>query len=141
MERWLERDPILLFERTLVERGVATPNELATVRTEVEREIKRIPLHVDTISKARVEQNIGAIVTISLALALGILLPALALVAHDGIDGAAKAWLIGNAIAAVTSLVVAGRTRVMRGALVADAEWLDSPEGDEPTTTRALTPG
>ena len=42
LERWLERDPILLFERALVERGVATPNELATVRTEVEREIKRI---------------------------------------------------------------------------------------------------
>ena len=42
LEHWLERDPILLFERALVERGVATENELATVHTEVEREIERI---------------------------------------------------------------------------------------------------
>ena len=42
LERWLERDPILLFERALVEGGVATENELATVRAEVERVIKQI---------------------------------------------------------------------------------------------------
>ncbi len=55
LERWLERDPILLFERALVERGVATANELATVRTEVEREIKRISEEVRTWPDPRPE--------------------------------------------------------------------------------------
>jgi pyruvate dehydrogenase E1 component alpha subunit len=42
LERWLERDPIVLFERVLVDRGVATGDELSTVRKDVEREIQRI---------------------------------------------------------------------------------------------------
>jgi acetoin:2,6-dichlorophenolindophenol oxidoreductase subunit alpha len=57
LERWLERDPILLFERTLVERGVATSKELATVRTEVEDEIKRISDDVRTWPDPRPESR------------------------------------------------------------------------------------
>jgi len=40
LERWLERDPIVLFERVLGERGVATRDELAALRGEVEQEIR-----------------------------------------------------------------------------------------------------
>jgi pyruvate dehydrogenase E1 component alpha subunit len=40
LERWLERDPIVLFEHTLDERGVASRDELAALRDEVEQEIR-----------------------------------------------------------------------------------------------------
>ncbi len=40
LERWLERDPILLFERALGEHGVVSPEELAGVRAEAERAVQ-----------------------------------------------------------------------------------------------------
>jgi O-antigen/teichoic acid export membrane protein len=92
------------------------------------------------LTKARVQENVRAIVTISLALAIGILGPALVLVSRDGIDGAARAWLIGNAVAAVTAVIVT-MPRTRRGALAAHAAWLDPADGDEASASRALSPG
>lgn len=92
------------------------------------------------LTQARVQERVGAIVTIATALALGILLPALVLVAEDGIDGAARAWLLGNAIAAATAVVVTARNG-RQGALAADAAWLDASDGDETSASRALSPG
>lgn len=85
-----------------------------------------------SLTKARVEEHMRSIVVIAVTLAVAILGPALVLVQADGIEGAARAWLIGNAVAAVVAVVVtAGRGR--RAALVADAAWLEDPDGNEPT--------
>ncbi len=48
LERWLERDPIVLFERALVERDAATAEHLATMRSEVEREMATMSARVRT---------------------------------------------------------------------------------------------
>lgn len=90
------------------------------------------------LTRARVEEHVRSIVTISLALAVGILGPALVLVPDDGIDGAALAWLVGNGLAAAVAIVVTTRNARQR-ALAADTEWLGAPDGDEPAG--ALSPG
>ena len=92
------------------------------------------------LTKARVEENVAAIVAISMVLAVSILVPAVVMVGNDGVDGAARAWLIGNIIAAVTAAAVSARGS-RQAALVADTAWLDSPGDDEPSATRALSPG
>lgn len=92
------------------------------------------------LTKARVQENVHAIVTISMTLAVAILVPAVVLTADRGIDGAAEAWLIGNGIAAVVAAVVSGGSRVRRGALVADAAWLGAPETDGPPAASAINP-
>lgn len=91
------------------------------------------------LTKARVEEHVGAIVTISMVLAVSILVPAVVMIGTDGVDGAARAWLIGNMIAAVTAAAVSLR-RSRQGALAADAAWLDPPGDDEASATRALSP-
>lgn len=83
------------------------------------------------LTKARVEEHMATIVTIALTLAVAILAPAVVLVGRDGIEGAALAWLVGNLVAAVVATVVTLR-RGRRGALAADAAWLEAPDGDEP---------
>ncbi len=105
------------------------------------------------LTKARVEENVAAIVIIAMALAVGILTPALLLVGEEGIEGAARAWLIGNLIAAFTAVLVTMR-HARRGALAADAAWLedahddhdahdahDAHDGDEPAPSGALSAG
>lgn len=92
------------------------------------------------LTKARVEEHVRSIVVISLTLAVGILAPAVVLVGEDGIEGAARAWLIGNAIAAVTAMIVTSRTSG-QGSLAADAAWLEAVDGDEPASTGARDPG
>lgn len=92
------------------------------------------------LTKARVEEDVRSIVLISLTLAIGILAPAVVLVGEDGIRGAAQAWLIGNAIAAVVAVVVTSRNATS-GSLAADAAWLEAPDSDEPASSGALRPG
>ena len=40
LERWLERDPISLFERVLTERGAASTDELEVVRAEAAEAVR-----------------------------------------------------------------------------------------------------
>jgi TPP-dependent pyruvate/acetoin dehydrogenase alpha subunit len=40
LDSWLERDPILLYERLLTERGIASPDELVSIRTAAERSVR-----------------------------------------------------------------------------------------------------
>ena len=75
------------------------------------------------LTKARVEENASAIVTIAVTLAVAILVPALVLTSRDGIEGAAQAWLLGNVIAAAVAVLVSARARVGRGTLASDAAW------------------
>ena len=60
-----------------------------------------------SLTKARVEEHMRSIVVIAVTLAVAILGPALVLVQADGIEGAARAWLIGNAVAAVVAFTTA----------------------------------
>jgi pyruvate dehydrogenase E1 component alpha subunit len=48
LERWLERDPIVLFQQVLVERGAATIEDLTSLGTEVERDIHAMSARVRT---------------------------------------------------------------------------------------------
>lgn len=59
------------------------------------------------LARARVEQRSLATMAITTTFALGVLVPAMVLTADGGVDGAARAWLIGNvaAVAVAASVV------------------------------------
>ncbi len=63
------------------------------------------------LAEARVMHRHASTVIITLGLTLAIVVPALILVPRDGLDGASRAWLVGNLIAAAVAIVVtwAGR--------------------------------
>ncbi len=58
------------------------------------------------LTEARVAHRHVATVLITLTLTLAIVVPALVLVPDDGLDGASRAWLAGNVIAAAVAVVV-----------------------------------
>jgi O-antigen/teichoic acid export membrane protein len=57
------------------------------------------------LTEARVLHRHVANVAITLALTVAIIVPALVLVPRDGVDGATRAWLFGNLVAAVVAMV------------------------------------
>jgi O-antigen/teichoic acid export membrane protein len=65
------------------------------------------------LSEARVLHRHVATVAITLTLTVAIVIPALRLVPIDGIDGASRAWFIGNVVAAGVAVIftLAGRMR------------------------------
>jgi O-antigen/teichoic acid export membrane protein len=88
---------------------------------------------VTLLAEARVRESTFSTVAISVAFAVAVLVPAGILTIHDAADGAATAWLDGNAAAACIAIavVVAGR---IRGGLRASGaslgfEPLTLPEG------------
>ena len=83
------------------------------------------------LTKARVQEDASAIVAIAVTMAVAILVPALLLTGEDGIEGAARAWLIGQVVAATVAVLAAGRAAVRRGTLAVDAAWL-AKEAVEP---------
>ncbi len=88
------------------------------------------------LTEARVLHRSGATVTITAALTVCILGPALVLVPRDGIDGAATAFLVGNLIAAV----VAVGAHVSGRRLGAAALDVPSPESLSPEDVAGLSP-
>lgn len=68
------------------------------------------------LTEARVRHRSAATVSITLALTIAILGPALVLVPDRGLDGAATAFLVGNAVAAVVAIGahISGRARYER---------------------------
>lgn len=61
------------------------------------------------LARARVEQRSLATVAITASFAAGVLAPALMLTADAGVDGAARAWLIGNVVAVAVAAAVVRR--------------------------------
>ena len=57
------------------------------------------------LTEARVMHRHASTVIITLTLTGAIVVPALILVPRDGLDGASRAWLVGNVIAALVSIV------------------------------------
>ncbi|CAN5821329.1 hypothetical protein BH24ACT3_BH24ACT3_00080 [soil metagenome] len=63
------------------------------------------------LTAARVLHHHVATVAITATLTGAIIVPALVLVPADGIDGAGRAWLIGNTVAAVVAVIASGLSR------------------------------
>jgi hypothetical protein len=63
------------------------------------------------LTEARVLHRHGPTVAITGALTASILVPALLMVPDDGIDGATRAFLVGNVVAAVVAIVSHRLTR------------------------------
>ncbi len=57
------------------------------------------------LAEARVREATASTIAISLAFGLAILVPAAVLTVRDGLDGAARAWLIGNLAAGALALL------------------------------------
>jgi O-antigen/teichoic acid export membrane protein len=88
------------------------------------------------LTEARVRHRSAATVLITLVLSCAILLPALALVPDDGIEGAATAFLFGNIVAAFVAL---GTHLQIRRTATAPIP-ATSPDDFEPEDAIALTP-
>jgi O-antigen/teichoic acid export membrane protein len=63
------------------------------------------------LSEVRILHRHVATVAITGALTVGIVAPALLLVPDDGLDGASKAWLLGNILAAIIAIAAVRLTR------------------------------
>ncbi len=61
------------------------------------------------LARVRVEQRAVATMAITATFAAGVLVPALVLTARGGVDGAARAWLIGNVLAVAMAAAVVHR--------------------------------
>lgn len=82
------------------------------------------------LSEARVLHRHVATVAITLALTAAIVIPALRLVPIDGIDGASRAWFIGNVVAAGVAVVFTLLGRLRAGAMSSAA--VPAAEGPVP---------
>ena len=88
------------------------------------------------LNEARVRHRSAATVLITVVLSTAILIPALILVPEDGIEGAAKAFLFGNIIAAVVA--VGAHLQIRRTA--SGPIPIASPDEFEPEDAIGLTP-
>ena len=78
------------------------------------------------LSEARVLHRHLPTVAITMTLTLAILIPALRLVPIDGIDGASRAWFLGNLVAAGVAIVFTVAARRQAAAAERRAEPLDA---------------
>jgi O-antigen/teichoic acid export membrane protein len=69
------------------------------------------------LSEARIRRDQLATVLITVVLGAGILVPALFWVPADGVDGASRAWILGNVLAAVVAVGMHQRRRRAQGIL------------------------
>lgn len=76
------------------------------------------------LARARVMENGAQTVLITGAYAAATLVPSLWLVSSDGIDGAARAWVVGHLVAAAVAGVTLVRSRLHLGAAPEPAELL-----------------
>lgn len=76
------------------------------------------------LTEARVMHRHASTVIITLSLTLAIVVPALVLVPREGLDGASRAWLVGNLIAAAVASVVTfvGRRTTAGGSATAELD-------------------
>ncbi len=61
------------------------------------------------LARVRVERRAAATVAITTTFAAGVLVPAAVLVAGDGVDGATRAWLLGNLLAGAVAAALVYR--------------------------------
>jgi O-antigen/teichoic acid export membrane protein len=74
------------------------------------------------LTEARVMHRHASTVIITLTLTVAIIVPALVLVPEHGLDGASRAWLVGNVVAAVVATVVTAVGRRTSAGQLAAAE-------------------
>ena len=100
--------------------------------------VAAIPWAVTSVylTEARVRHRSGATVLITVTLSVAILVPALVLVPEDGIEGAARAFLGGNIVAAVVALGTHLQIRRTAAAPIPAT----SPDDFEPEDAITLTP-
>ena len=81
------------------------------------------------LTEARVQHRNGATVVITTVLTVAIVVPALILVPragpNGGINGASRAWLLGNVVAAMVAVVVTFASRRQASARPPEAADLD----------------
>jgi hypothetical protein len=91
---------------------------------------------VTFLAEARIRESAVSTVAISVAFALAVLLPAVFLTTHNAADGAARAWLDGNAAAACVAIVVAVTGRIRGGLRASPAHLSLEPLAGQPPISR-----